>query len=140
MKHNRICRLLKDCRGVETAELVLLMPVEIFLFSLFLTIAQILFAGNIAQNAAAAGVRKAIVIESASEARTVAKQAAEEYIAGSGMGIFFLSDDLNYTSWKREEMCTYTVTVQIRTLLPVNFYGGVSKEYEVSQGCPMMIE
>lgn len=137
---SKVFRRLQDDHGVETAELIMLMPLEIFLLSLFVTFGQILYAGNVAQNAAAAGIRKAIVKESASEAGTAAKQAAEGYIAGSGMGISFLSDDLDYTNWQREEICTYTVTVKVQTLLPVRFYGGLSKEYEVSQRCPMMIE
>lgn len=140
MKRFNIIRWLKDSSGAETAELICLLPVEIFLFSLFLTFAQILYAGNVAQNAAAAGVRKAIVAESASDARTAANQAAISYINGSGMGITYLSDSLDYTSWQREEMCTYTVVVKVKTMLPVNFYGGVKNEYEVSQSCPMMIE
>lgn len=140
MKHRKVYHLLRDCHGVETAEMILLMPLQMFVFSLFVTFGQILYAGNIAQNAAAAGVRSAIVKDSASEAGTAAKRAAEGYIAGSGMGISFLSDDLQYTYWQREEICTYAVTVKIRTLLPVNFYGGLKKEYEVSQKCPMMIE
>lgn len=140
MKRFNIIRWLKDSSGAETAELICLLPVEIFLFSLFLTFAQILYAGNVAQNAAAAGVRKAIVAESASDARTAANQAAISYINGSGMGITYLSDSLDYTSWQREEMCTYTVVVKVKTMLPVNFYGGVKNEYEVSQSCPMMVE
>lgn len=140
MKRFNIIRWLKDSSGAETAELICLLPVEIFLFSLFLTFAQILYAGNVAQNAAAAGVRKAIVAESASDARTAANQAAISYINGSGMGITYLSDSLDYTSWQREEMCTYTVVVRVKTILPVNFYGGVKNEYEVNQSCPMMIE
>lgn len=140
MKRFNIIRWLKDSSGAETAELICLLPVEIFLFSLFLTFAQILYAGNVAQNAAAAGVRKAIVAESASDARTAANQAAISYINGSGMGITYLSDSLDYTSWQREEMCTYTVVVRVKTMLPVNFYGGVKNEYEVSQSCPMMVE
>lgn len=131
---------LKDQTGAETAELVCLLPVEIFVFSLFLTFAQILYAGNIAQNAAAAGARIAIVQGQASEAKTMANQAATTYINGSGMGITFLSDSLDYTSWTRESICEYKVTVKIHTLLPVNFYGGVKNEYQVSQSCPMMIE
>ena len=140
MKNWRGLRLLKDQSGAETAELVCLIPVEIFVFSLFLTFSQILYAGNIAQNAAAAGARKAIVQENASDARTMANQAAVTYINGSGMGISYLSDALDYTRWAREEVCEYSVTVKIRTLLPVNFYGGVKNEYQVSQSCPMMIE
>lgn len=140
MRRFKIIRRLKDSSGAETAELICLLPVEIFLFSLFLTFAQILYAGNVAQNAAAAGVRKAIVAETASGAHTAANQAAISYIGGSGMGITYLSDRLDYASWRREEICTYTVTVKVKTMLPVNFYGGVKNEYEVSQSCPMMIE
>lgn len=140
MERFNIIRWRKDSSGAETAELICLLPVLIFLFSLFLTFAQILYAGNVAQNAAAAGVRKAIVAESASSAQTAANQAAISYINGSGMGITYLSDSLDYTSWQREEMCTYTVVVKVKTMLPVNFYGGVKNEYEVSQSCPMMIE
>lgn len=140
MKRFGIFRRLKDSSGAETAELICLLPVEIFLFSLFLTFAQILYAGNVAQNAAAAGVRKAIVTENASDAHTAANQAAVSYIGGSGMGVTYLSDDLDYPSWQREEICTYTVTVKVKTMLPVDFYGGIKNEFEVSQSCPMMIE
>lgn len=133
-------RWLKNQSGSETAEFVCLLPIEIFAFSLFLTFSQIVYASNVAQNAAAAGARKAIVQTTASEARSMANQSAVTYINGSGMGITFLSDSLDYNTWTREEVCEYRVTVKIRTLLPVNFYGGVKSEYVVSQGCPMMIE
>lgn len=133
-------KLLKEERGAETVELVCLIPIEILVFSIFLTFAQIIFASNVALNAAAAGARTAILQVNGSEAKFQANLAATTYLQGMGMGVEYLSDALEYESWRREALCEYSVTVKIRTLLPVPFYGGLKNEYQVTQGCSMLVE
>lgn len=130
--------------GAELVEFVMLIIPFIFVFSLIMSFSQVLYAGQVALNAASSGARIAIVQENESAARTVASEAVEAYMQNVGMGITYEGDiDLDVpNSWQREEICTCVVTVKVHTLMPmpVDVFGGISSEISVTRGIPMMIE
>ena len=130
--------------GAELVEFVMLIIPFIFVFSLIMSFSQVLYAGQVALNAASSGARIAIVQENESAARTVASEAVEAYMQNVGMGITYDGDialDVP-NSWQREEICTCVVTVKVHTLMPmpVDVFGGISSEISVTRGIPMMIE
>ena len=130
--------------GAELVEFVMLIIPFIFVFSLIMSFSQVLYAGQVALNAASSGARIAIVQENESAARTVASEAVEAYMQNVGMGITYDGDiDLDVpNSWQREEICTCVVTVKVHTLMPMpaDVFGGISSEISVTRGIPMMIE
>lgn len=130
--------------GAELVEFVMLIIPFIFVFSLIMSFSQVLYAGQVALNAASSGARIAIVQENESAARTVASEAVEAYMQNVGMGITYEGDiDLDVpNSWQREEICTCVVTVKVHTLMPMpaDVFGGISSEISVTRGIPMMIE
>ena len=130
--------------GAELVEFVMLIIPFIFVFSLIMSFSQVLYAGQVALNAASSGARIAIVQENESAARTVASEAVEAYMHNVGMGITYEGDiDLDVpNSWQREEICTCVVTVKVHTLMPMpaDVFGGISSEISVTRGIPMMIE
>ena len=130
--------------GAELVEFVMLIIPFIFVFSLIMSFSQVLYAGQVALNAASSGARIAIVQENESAARTVASEAVEAYMQNVGMGITYEGDiDLDVpNSWQREEICTCVVTVKVHTLMPMpaDVFGDISSEISVTRGIPMMIE
>ena len=130
--------------GVELVEFSILIIPFIFVFSLIMSFSQILYAGQVALNAASSGARVAIVQENENEARTVALEAVTAYMQNVGMGVKYEGDiSLEVpNSWKREEICTCIVKVKVHTIMPMpsNVFGGISSEIEVVRGIPMMIE
>lgn len=130
--------------GAELVEYVILIIPFIFVFSLIMSFSQVLYAGQVALNAASSGARVAIVQEDENKARSVASEAVSAYMQNVGMGIKYEGDiSLEVpNSWKREEICTCVVKVKVHTIMPmpVNVFGGISSEIEVTRGIPMMIE
>ena len=130
--------------GAELVEFVILIIPFIFVFSLIMSFSQVLYAGQVALNAASSGARVAIVQENESMARAAASTAVETSMQNVGMGIKYEGDiSLEVpNSWKREEICTCVVKVKVHTIMPMptNVFGGISSEIEVTRGIPMMIE
>ncbi len=134
----------KTEEGAELVEFVMLIIPFIFVFSLIMSFSQVLYAGQVALNAASSGARIAIVQENETSARVVASEAVEKYMQNVGMGIKYEGDiELDVPgSWRREEICTCVVTVKVHTIMPmpVDVFGGISSEISVTRGIPMMIE
>jgi len=130
--------------GAELVEFVILIIPFVFVFSLIMSFSQVLYASQVALNAASSGARVAIVQQNESAARIVAAEAVETYMQNVGMGIKYEGDiSLEVdNSWRREEICTCVVTVKVHTLMPMpsNAFGGISSEISVTRGIPMMIE
>ena len=129
---------LKDESGSDAVTFVLVIPLFMLIFALMVTFSQIIYAGSVCMNAANVGCRSAIVQQSKSAAASSAFDAANVYLSKSGMGVAFASDALTSDGgWSRGNVCTYAVTVSVRTIVPLNTF---NREYRITKYCPMIIE
>lgn len=137
-----ITKFIKDECGSELVELVICFPLIVFMLSMLISYGQIFVGTQTALNAAAAGSRIAITQENATMARNKANQIVNQYISTTGMGVTYVQDEMLYSSWTRESICTYKVTINVKTVIPIlNFsYGRIESDYKITKGCPMMIE
>lgn len=131
---------IKDEDGAETLELVLCLPLLMLVLSYIICFSQLFYAKQVALTAADIGTRIAITQTTGASAKNEAREAAEAYVSSAGMGITFKEDLMNYDSWRRGNICDYTVTVEIETAMPIAMEGGFGKKQEVSASGHMMIE
>ena len=82
----------------------------------------------------------AIIQETSASGRSAATQASSSYLSSMGMGIVFDSDQLTYSTWKRGEICDYSVKVRIKTAMPMPAAGGFSSTQYITGTSHMMIE
>lgn len=128
---------LKEERGSETVEFVILIPALMLFLAFALTITQLLYGSSVAFDAANTGGRTAIIQDNRRDAESKAITASQLFLSDCGMGVTFKECKLEVGgSWKRENICTCCVTVNIKTILPIGF----QKNYEITRSCPMMIE
>ena len=129
-----------DENGVEIIEFVLCLPFFMLLLSYIVCFPQLFYAKQVALTAADIGTRVAIIQTTSTSAKKEAKEAAMAYVSEAGMGITFKEDEMSYDSWQRGNICDYTVTVEIKTAMPLAMDGAFGKTQTVSASGHMMIE
>lgn len=136
----RVNGRVKDETGSEIIEFVLCLPFLMLVVSYIVCFSQLFYAKQVALTAADIGTRVAITQTTSTSAKKEANEAATAYVSTAGMGITFKEDNMSYDSWKRGNICNYTVTVEIKTAMPMPIDGGFDKTQVVSAAGHMMIE
>lgn len=111
--------ILRDESGSEAVEMVICMPILVIMLSYMICFCQLFYASQTALNAADSGARLAIISDNAGTAKSQADSAAQSYVQAAGMGITYESGSLSYSSWQRGNICDYTVTVKVKTAMPM---------------------
>ncbi len=128
--------------GSELITLCFALPLLMFVCAMIISFAQIAYASDVALGAASAGARVAILQDSGADGRQRASEVASAYLSKVGMGVEYISDELSYSSWDRENICVYSVEVSVKTAMPMSLGSGfkLDSAYHVKRSCPMMIE
>lgn len=132
--------LADDGGGSEIVTLTICIVPLVFVFAMIISYGQAMYGAQVAVNAAGAGARAAAIQGNASMAVAMANELATDYIKEAGMGITFVSDELNYSSWERKKKLSYSVTVDVKTAMPMNVFGGISPNFRITKTCPAVIE
>lgn len=130
----------KEETGTPLLEFVVVFPLLLIMLSLIMGYAQFFYASQVALTAADIGTRIAVIQENPSDARKKASEAALPYISAYGMGITFRSDEMEYGSWKRGEICTYSVTIDVKLPMAVPIKGTLKPVQTITKSGHMMIE
>lgn len=132
--------ILADDSGSEIVSLTICIIPLVVAFAMVISYGQAMYGAQVAVNAAGAGARAAAIQGNSSMAVAMANELATDYIKEAGMGITFVSDELIYSSWDRKKRCTYSVTVDVKTAMPMNVLGGISPYFRITKECPAVIE
>jgi Flp pilus assembly protein TadG len=135
----KLINIIKEERGSELISFTILCPLLVLLFAMIISFGQAFYGIQVATNASATGVRGASIQNSSAEAKKVANNIAKSYVDKVGMGVTFESDNLEYTTWNRKNVCKYYVTVNVKTAMPMKF-GGIDSNFRITKSCPALIE
>lgn len=133
---------LRNKKGQQLIEMVIVLPVIILCIGIIITAGQIIFAKMTCQLAAYEGARKAVVVENYSSAKSAASAKTNEMMK-SAIGVSNIKTTFGASSggWKKPNLLTYTVQADVKTLFPVI---GPSKKFSstttVKGSIVMMIE
>lgn len=137
----RLRELIYNEDGNSLVTLVIACIPMVYIFAMIISFGQAFYGVQVAMNASAAGARAAALHSDASNAYMSANAVAQDYVSKAGMGVTFETDDLSYTSWKRKGKFEYSVTVKVKTAMPMNPYGGgIQESFTPTRGCPAIIE
>ena len=130
--------------GSELVEFVLVVPLLMTILAYMLCFCQIIYAGQVALNASNSGVRYAVMQSNRSSAYSTAAYVAESNVNSAGMGVSFRSSDMNLTdiygngaSWRRGNVCNFSVSVSVDTIMPMGIFNSRST---VTKASHMIIE
>lgn len=135
----KLINIIKEERGSELITFTILCPLLVLLFAMIISFGQAFYGIQVATNASATGVRGASIQNSAVDAKKAANNIAKSYVDKVGMGVSFESDNLEYTTWNRKNICKYYVTVNVKTAIPMKF-GGIDSKFRITKSCPALIE
>lgn len=131
-------KFVSDEKGSEVVEFVMALPVVLQLIAAAIFTLQLIFAKDVALNAASLGCRAAIVQEQYQAAKQEADSKATIYVDGVGMGVRYKNSNMEAQgAWERGNLVDYTVSIECTPLFP---FGLISKPVDVPQTATMMIE
>ena len=137
----RAINFLKNEDGSEIVSLVFVMPIFVYIFAAIISFSQLCYAKMAALNAASTGARAAVLQGASGTALEKAQYVASQYISTVGMGVKMADTNVYASSWKRGEICTCVVNVNVSTAMPIGLgTSGIKGTYTLTGVCPMMIE
>lgn len=137
----KLREFLRDESGNSLVTLVIACIPMVYILAMIISFGQAFYGVQVAMNASAVGARAAALHSSAASAYTAASEVAKDYTSRAGMGVSFEADDLSYSTWSRKEKFEYSVTVKVKTAMPMNPYGnGIRESFTPTRGCPAIIE
>jgi len=135
-----IKKLIKGKKGQQLVESAFVLPTIILCLGVLITSGQLIFAKLTCQLAAYEGARKAVVVDSYSQAKQIAMQKSAEVLK-NGIALENAQYSFNASTWKKGNYLDYTVSADVKTLFPVlgtNFTA--NSKTRVSGHIVMMIE
>lgn len=118
----KIRNKVKNKKGQQLVELVVILPVIILCIGFLITSGQLIFAKMTCQLAAAEGARKAVVISNYNTAKNTAISNSKQ-IMKTAIGVNQNTIKTNFSAssgnWKKPNMLTYSVSADVKTLFPV---------------------